>query len=333
MKAIIVGLGSMGKRRARLLHTLDKSIQIIGVDVQKERRRQAEAELGIVTGHSIEAVCKANDLDIAFVSTSPLSHSAIIKECLEKNLHVFTELNLVTAGYDENIELARKKSRVLFLSSTFLYRKEIQFIENCIRECRGKFSYMYHAGQYLPDWHPWESYKNFFVGDKRTNGCREFMAIEFPWIIDVFGEIKDIYVKKGNNSRLEVDFPDSYQIMLEHEKGYKGMIAIDVVSRKAIRRLEISGEDIYLTWDGTPDSLKIYDYNNKCEKNILLYDSVENREEYSAFIIEDAYKSEIENFLNIIEGKEEARYSFEKDKIILSIIDRIEERKTNNDTE
>ena len=33
-------------------------------------------------------------------------------------------------------------------------------------------------GQYLPDWHPWESYKSFFVSNKKTNGCRELFAIE-----------------------------------------------------------------------------------------------------------------------------------------------------------
>ena len=48
MNAIVVGLGSMGRRRARLLHDLDKTIKIIGVDMQDSRRKQAEDELGIV---------------------------------------------------------------------------------------------------------------------------------------------------------------------------------------------------------------------------------------------------------------------------------------------
>lgn len=324
MKAIIIGLGSMGRRRARLLHDLDPSIQIIGVDMKEERRKQAEDELGLTTRKSIGSVCSEFYPDIAFVSTSPLSHNAIIKECLENNLHVFTELNLVANGYDENIKLAQKRERVLFLSSTFLYRKEIQYIKQCVHESGRPLAYMYHAGQYLPDWHPWESYKSFFVGDKRTNGCREFMAIEFPWITDVFGDVKDIKSKCGNHSSLEIDFPDTFQIMIEHEPGHKGLISIDIVSRKAIRRLEVSGENLYLTWDGTPDSVIKYDYISREDKRISLYQSTENRIEYSAFIIEDAYKSEIENFLGVVRGEETPNYSFEKDKVILSLIDRIE---------
>lgn len=327
MKAIIVGMGSMGRRRARLLQRLDKSCKIIGIDMQAERREQAEKELGIITSSSISAACKQYKPEVAFVSTSPLSHAAIIKECLGNNLHVFTELNLVDTAYDENINLAKERNKVLFLSSTFLYRKEIQFIKDKANKCNCKLSYMYHAGQYLPDWHPWENYKNFFVGDKRTSGCREFMAIELPWLIDVFGDIKSFYAVSSKNSKLEIDYPDTFCLVLEHESGTIGMLTIDVVSRKAVRKFELSGEELYLTWDGTPDSLYVYDFASKKEDIITLYETVDKRNEYSAFIIEDAYTNEIINFLNVVKGTEEPKYSFEKDKKVLSIIDEIENRK------
>ncbi len=327
MRAIIIGLGSMGRRRVRLLHKLNASIQIIGVDMQEERRKQAEEELRISTAETLEKAFDGFEPDVAFVSTSPLSHAPIIKKCLDNNLHVFTELNLVDAGYEENAKLAKEKNKVLFLSSTFLYRKEIQYIKRMVHHHGSNLSYMYHAGQYLPDWHPWENYRSFFVGDKRTNGCREFMAIEFPWLVDTFGEIEAIHSIGEKNSSLDIDYPDTYHIMIKHKTGHKGMLTIDVVSRKAVRNFELFGETLYLTWKGTPDSLGVYDYQKKSEETIFLYDSTENRREYSSFIIENAYMSEIENFLNVINGKEQALYSFEKDKKILSIIDEIEGRK------
>lgn len=326
MKAIIVGLGSMGRRRARLLHKVDDSIQIIGIDTQEERKKQAEEELGIITRNSIEDACEEFEPDIAFVSTSPLSHFSIIKECLENNLNVFTELNLVDTGYDENIALAKLRNKVLFLSSTFLYRKEIEYIKNRVLTSGCTLSYLYHAGQYLPDWHPWENYKNFFVGDRRTNGCREFMAIEFPWIIDVFGDIKTFQSICGKDSSLEIDYPDTYQIMFEHVTGHKGLITIDVVSRKPVRKMEISGENLYLTWNGTPESLCEYDFKVKTDRKIALYETIDKQDGYSAFIIEDAYRNEIEEFLQVIKEEAKAKYSLEKDKKIISLIDKIERK-------
>lgn len=109
------------------------------------------------------------------------------------DIPVFTELNLVSDGYEEFTK--DEYDNRLFLSSTLLYRKDIQYIKDRVGEER--VNYVYHVGQYLPDWHPWESYKDFFVGDKRTNGCREIMAIDLPWIESAFGKIVDFSVVKG----------------------------------------------------------------------------------------------------------------------------------------
>lgn len=334
MDVLVVGLGSMGRRRVRLLRKYNLSVNIIGIDNREDRREQAEKELGIKTCRSIQDACLCYNVDRAFVSTAPLSHSQIISECLKRNLHVFSELNLSDDGYDNNIKLAKENNRVLFMSSTFLYRKEVQRIKTEVNECEGPLAYIYHAGQYLPDWHPWENFKDFFVGDKRTNGCREFMAIEFPWLIDTFGSIKWFYSTKTNNSTLDIDFPDTFQIIFLHDSGHRGIITIDVVSRKPVRNFELSGENLYLTWNGTPEGLKMYDYINNNEISINAYDSVERMSGYSSFVVENAYSSEIEEFFEVIDQKCSPRYSFEKDRYVLSVIDKIESFGGNtNDTE
>lgn len=325
MTVLVIGLGSMGRRRIRLLQKYDSRMKVIGVDKQEERCETVQSEYGIKTFTDFEEACiHEGKIDCAFISTSPLSHAALIHMCLKKDMHVFTELNLVDIMYDENMKLAEEKERVLFLSSTFLYRKEIIYMHEEVEKCKSKINYMYHAGQYLPDWHPWENYKNFFVGDKKTNGCREFMAIEFPWLTDVFGKVESLKIVGGNISSLEVDYPDNYIILLEHEGGSKGAIAIDIVSRKASRNLEVFGEDIYLTWNGTPDGLYRYDYEQKKDMQVKLYDSVDKRSDYSATIIEDAYYSEICNFFQTIRKEDKPKYSFAQDREILKLIDFVE---------
>ena len=81
MKALIVGLGSMGKRRIRLLKGIDPTVEIIGVDMTAERRGQVE-EMGHKTYTSIAEAAKENP-DVAFVCTAPVAHYVIIKELLE----------------------------------------------------------------------------------------------------------------------------------------------------------------------------------------------------------------------------------------------------------
>jgi predicted dehydrogenase len=324
MNIIVVGLGSMGKRRIRLLKE-NHDIELIGIDSQEARCQEVKEKFGIKCYSSIYEAVASEKIDAAVISTSPLSHASIIKECLENNLHVFTEINLVQDSYDENIKLAKDKGLVLFLSSTLLYRKETQTIINKLRNVKCPLNYIYHVGQYLPDWHPWENYNNYFIGNPKTNGCREIMAIDFPWIVTAFGPIKSVYAVKSKCTSLNICYNDNYLITLEHENGDKGVFAVDVVARKPYRHIDIYGEQFQLSWNGTADSLCEYNIKEKKEEKIEMDDASEHIEGYAAFITENPYREEIKSFLRKIQDtKYIPVWDFEKDKTILDLIDKIE---------
>lgn len=327
MKLLIIGLGSMGKRRARLARGMRDDVVICGVDSAESRREEA-ASLGIAAYPSIAEAVAAEQPDAALVCTAPVSHAAIITELLNAGLPVFTELNLIDDGYERNIALAKEKGLPLFLSSTMLYRGETQYIkaeaQKFMRETGKAVNYIYHIGQYLPDWHPWENYKNFFMGQKRTGGVCEIFGIDLPWLWDAFGPVTSMHVEKDKISTLEVDYPDSYFITLRHESGVKGMLAADVVSPKAVRNFECFGEGIHLFWEGNPKSLYNFNHDTGEKVQINTYTTVEQDSRYSDNIVENAYVDELANFFGVLEGREEARWSFEKDQQVIALIERIE---------
>lgn len=322
MKIVVIGLGSMGRRRIRLLRSLPNCPDVVGVDFSEDRRRQAETELGCVTEPNLDAAIVEYKPESALVCTSPLSHGALAIQCLNAGLHVFTEINLVCDWYADALALAKTKNLKLFISSTFLYRREIEYITQAVRN--DTVNYIYHSGQYLPDWHPWESYKDFFVSDKRTNACREVLAIELPWIMQAFGEVESLHVMRGKNSTLELDFNDNYMISIRHRNGNKGVFCQDVVARKGLRRLEVYSEKQHLFWEGTPESLATYDLTCKTVRPVSLYASVEHCEGYNANIIEDAYREELVDFLSYLAGRSTPRHSFSADQRILEMIDGVE---------
>lgn len=324
MKIIVIGLGSMGKRRIRLISE-HKDVELYGIDSQESRCAEVKEKFGIDCYSGIDEACKAQPIEAAIISTSPLSHAAIIKECLSHNLHVFTEINLVQDGYDENIALAKEKGKVLFLSSTFLYRKETQAIIEKVHSASCPLNYIYHVGQYLPDWHPWESYNNYFIGNPKTNGCREIMAIDLPWIVTAFGDVVDMKVMKSRNTKLNISYNDNYLIMLQHSSGSKGVFAVDVVARKPYRHIDVYGEEMQFSWNGTADSLVEYDIESKTNNSISFSDASEHVEGYVAFITENPYREELNAFLKQIEDRNfRPAWNFEKDKSVLNLIDQIE---------
>ncbi len=325
MRGIVVGLGSMGKRRIRLMRDFFEDIQLCGVDSNQARQEQVTEQFGLPCYASIDEAITAFNPEVSFVCTSPLSHAAIIAELLDAGLHVFTEINLVADGYAENTVRAVENGLVLFLSSTPLYRRETRYIEQAVQNAGCPLIYRYHVGQYLPDWHPWENYKDFFVGDRRTNGCREIFGIELPWLTAAFGEIAEVVsVASFRQTALQIDFPDSWLVTVRHESGIVGQLAVNVVARKSVRDLEIVGEELYLRWGGTPTTLSVYDFEQKQDVHIDTYDSVVYDERYADNIVENAYVDELAAFFDTLAGKPARRHSFARDARLLGVIDQIE---------
>ena len=322
MNIVVIGLGSMGKRRIRLLKELYPNLTIIGVDLRDDRRKEVSDQFKISCVKNIDDIQYKDKVNAAFICTSPLSHSSIINICLQNYWHVFTELNLVTDGYEHNMRLAKENKCCLFLSSTFFYFVEIKYIKNEVSTTNG-WNYIYHISQYLPDWHPWENYKDFFISKKRTNACREIMAIELPWLIATFGKIVNYNVVSNKMSNLDIEYNDNYLLILLHENGNKGTLIIDVVSPIAERFLEVYTENKYIKWNGTPESLTAFDIETRKLRKIKLLESAERINGYDSFIVETAHKNAIIEFFKVINGKS-AQYGFEEDFNTLNLINEIE---------
>lgn len=321
-KVVVIGLGSMGRRRIRLMRSLSDSPCIVGVDTSEARRKQSEVEFGIATMPSLEEASADAGFDAAFVCASPGGHEAIVMQCLEAGLHVFMEINLAGDWYGRAESFAAQKCLKLFVSSTFLYHPQINYIIDAVKGL--KVDYIYHSGQYLPDWHPWENYKDFFVAEKRTNACREILAIEFPWIVKAFGEVESLYVMKDKNSSLEIDFPDNFMIALRHKNGNKGVFCQDVISRKGMRGLEVYSENIHLFWDGRAHQLRRYEIDKKAVCPVEVREPWAQDAMAMPEYFENVYREEVRNFIDYVSGISTPQHSLAADKYVLDLIDKIE---------
>ena len=322
MKVLVIGYGSMGRRRIRIVKKIYPQADILCLDKNSERKKKAE-DSGLITFDNLEDAI-LDTPDFAFVCTSPGTHAELILELIKHGIATFTEINLCSDKYDEIIQIARKNHVKVFMSSTLMYNKQINAIMDEIKNDKEQISYIYHVGQYLPDWHPWERYQDFFIGKKSTNGCREIFAIQLPWIIASFGAIKDIKVARSHLSSLDIDFDDTYLVTITHQNGNQGMFMVDVVSRIATTYLEVIGEHIHIKWEGLPDSLLKFDTKKRSVVNLITYKHPEHVEEYSDLIIEDEYVDEVKAFFDWVNIDVVPKYTFVNDKYVLDIIDKIE---------
>ena len=313
----------MGRRRIRLLQK-NFDFEIIGYDLIPERRDEIKRNFNIETVSSLDELSKTKDLKIAFICSSPATHLELIKKIKPLKLNIFCELNLISKDLEELIDLFQESSEIFFSSNTLNFRKEFQLIKHNISSSQTLVNYSYEVGQYLPDWHPWESYLDFFVSEIKTNAIREILAIELPWIVNTFGNIKEFKVNKSSISKLNLQYPDNYQIIFKHNSGSSGYIGLDLVSRVPIRNLRIYGEFDYIKWQGTPNSLEFYNIHEKSFENPNLKAAINKQEDYADFIVEDAYLDEIKYFLTMVKENKVNDTNNRKLLEILKLIDDLE---------
>jgi len=317
LKFLVVGLGSMGKRRIRNLQYL-KAGEIIGFDLREGRRREAEEKYNVKTFGGFEEALSENP-DAVIISTPPDLHIKYALIAAQNDIHFFTEASVVSDGMDELIRLIRNKKIVAAPSCTMRFHPAIRKIKELVNsELIGKsLVFTYHSGQYLPDWHPWEDYRKFYVARRATGAAREIVPFELVWLTWVFGSVDTVSCMKGKVSDLDVDIDDVYQVLLKFREGILGHLLVDVVARAPTRVFRLLGSRGTIEWDWNRKVVRVYDAEKKAWED---YPVDEGKPEKGYIVGEGMYIEEMRAFLTAIKGGKKYPYTFEEDRKILHLL-------------
>lgn len=305
MNFLIIGLGSMGKRRIRCLKHLNY-LNITGYDTNKQRVDFVIKEYGINAYHNIDDIFNAH-YDIMIISVPPNIHHIFMHLALKHNINCFIEAGIIDADYNE-IMIKSKVLNLCFMpSATLCFHPAIKKIKEIINDkILGKLSnIIYHSGQYLPDWHKYENVADYYVSNKETGGCREIVPFELTWLTKIFGFPDDIccFFGKTININGAETIDDTYDILFKYNKCNDGqffiVFVVDVVTKLATRRLIINGDISQLIWDWNYNNITIYNNGNK----IIHSYEVESFDGYNKNITEQMYIDELEHFINNINSK------------------------------
>ncbi|OGZ32204.1 MAG: hypothetical protein A2V69_00255 [Candidatus Portnoybacteria bacterium RBG_13_40_8] len=318
MKYLIVGLGSMGKRRIRNLQYLDET-DVIGFDLRKDRRKESEEKYHIKTYATIEQAMN-QDPDALIISTPPDHHLEYQMLAAKNKKHFFSEASMFRKGIAKLDKLAKKNKIIAAPSSTLRYNESVKKIKEVVEnKAIGKVILVtYHMGQYLPDWHPWEHIKDYYAGQTETSAAKEMVAYELEWLIWVFGDIKEISCIKGKISNLDADIDDTYQLIFQFKNNAIGNLLSEVVSRTPLRVLRVVGEEGTIVWDWLEGKVKIYETKTK---KWTEYKEDKGFKEKGYLAKENMYIDELKSFIEKIKGKNTYSYTLQEDLKILRLLD------------
>ncbi len=327
MKFLIVGLGSMGKRRIRNLQALEEN-EIGGFDIREDRRSEAMEKYGIVVYPDFLKALEVFRPDALVISTSPAHHMTYAREGLAHALPCFIEASVVHPERIMDLHRLTENTQLLMAPScTMRYFPGPKKVKELIRAgvIGRTLSVNYHVGQYLPDWHPWENIDQFYVSTRETGGCREIVPFELTWLNDVFGTPEPLACVKGKLTDMNADIDDLYYCLLRYPGGVLANITVDVISRPRVtRELRVLGAEGQMVFSAENNCVR---YTNIQSPGWICFDLGANTVETGYINPEEPYIAEINNFIAAAKHQDKSLYpnTLLEDYHVLQVLGRLEE--------
>lgn len=261
MKFLIAGLGSIGRRHFRNLIALGEKEIIL---LRSHRATLPDDELaGYPVETDIHEALTKHKPNAVIVANPTALHLDVAIPAAEAGCHILLEKPVSDSldRLDELQKAAEKSGSKILVGFQFRYHPALNKARELIQQgALGKILAVHaHWGEYLPQWHPWEDYRQSYAA-RADLGGGVIRTLTHPldylrWLI---GEVESLWSFNGHLSSLEVDVEDVAEIGLKFAGGAIGGVHLNYVQRPPLHRLEIVGTDGTLRWDNGDGILHHY---------------------------------------------------------------------------
>ncbi len=252
----------------------------------------------ISTFASIEEA-KSFEPDFAIVANPTSCHVKTAKKLVQNNIPVLLEkpISSDSKGLEELTQLCEENKVPVMIGYMMRFHPCAKKMKELIeQQCLGTiYSAILIINSYMPGWHSYEKYNEFYVGQKSLGGGVVLTEIHeldlFHWY---FGAPKRLWAVGGRLSSLEIDVEDTVSALLEQNfAGQRFPININMsfVQRAPLRVMIIQGEKGRIEWDIVGQTVKIIDKEADQEEFF----------DYKDFQRNEMFKAQLEHFLDCLQ--------------------------------
>ena len=304
MKFLIAGFGSIGRRHLRNLQALGQEDIVL---FRSHRSTLEDDEIAHLPVETDLGKALAHKPDGVIISNPTALHLDVAIPAAQAGCHILMEkpISNTMEGVDELKATLKQGGGKMLVGFQFRFHPGLQQAKNLLDggAIGDLVSVRSHWGEYLPDWHPWEDYRQSYAGRKDLGGgvvrtlCHPLDYLR--WLV---GELESAWAFSGNLGGLGINVEDVSEIGLQFDRGVLGSVHLDFCQRPPRHTLEMIGNQGTITWDNATGGTRVY----RAEKAAW-----ENFPAPNDFDRNDLFLAEMRNFINMIAGKEEPVCSFE----------------------
>ena len=252
MKFLIAGLGSIGRRHFRNLVALGETDLIL---LRSHRATLPDDELaGYPIETDIRDALKKCQPDAVIVANPTALHLDVAIPAAEAGCAILLEKPVSDSLERLDIlqNAAQKSGSKILVGFQFRYHPTLNQARKLIQaDVLGKVLTVHaHWGEYLPQWHPWENYRQSYAARADLGGgVIRTLTHPLDYLRHLIGEVESLWSFNGHISPLELDVEDAAEIGLKFENGTLGGVHLNYFQRPPVHRLEIVGTNGTLRWD------------------------------------------------------------------------------------
>ena len=261
MKFLIAGLGSIGRRHFRNLIALgEKEIILL-------RTRKATLPDDELAGYPVETdiheALQKHKPDAVIVANPTSLHLDVAIPVAEAGRHILLEKPVSDSldRLDTLQHAAQKSGSKILVGFQFRYHPTLNKARELIQSnALGKVLTVHaHWGEYLPQWHPWEDYRQSYAARADLGGgVIRTLTHPLDYLRYLIGEIESLWSFNGHISPLDLDVEDVAEVGLKFTNGAIGGLHLNYFQRPPVHRLEIVGTNGTLRWDNADGILHFY---------------------------------------------------------------------------
>lgn len=261
MRFLIAGLGSIGRRHFRNLIALGET-DLVLLRTRKGTLPDDELE-GYPVETDLNAALRKHKPDAVIVTNPTSMHLDVAIPAAEAGCHILLEkpVSHSLERLDVLQQAAEKSGSKILVGFQFRYHPTLNKARELIHSnILGEILTIHaHWGEYLPQWHPWEDYRQSYAA-RADLGGGVIVTLTHPldYLRYLLGEVESLWSFNGHISSLAIDVEDVAEIGLKFASGTVGGVHVNYFQRPPVHRLEIVGTNGTLRWDNAYGLLQLY---------------------------------------------------------------------------